>query len=282
MIFRLTPIRIATFALLGFFTAACQSGQSDKNDIVQWRLPDKLGEVSGLALTRDERLFAVADEAAIVYEIDYVNGGLIKAFAIGNPTVRGDFEGIAVLDGMVWLMTSKGRLYSFREGGDGERVAYERVNTGLGDECEFEGLAAESRTGKLLLVCKDSKKKKKGLRIFEWLAADDNDQKATEIDLDEDAMADSIDKKQVHPSGIAINPVTGNLVVIAARQHAVFELSRAGQLLDVILNLDANRHGQPEGVAVTQDGRLLIADEAGNGAARLAVYSPEQQEKMSE
>ena len=48
----------------------------------------------------------------------------------------------------------------------------------------------------MLLVCKNSKKKKKGLRIFEWLAADDNDQKATEIDLDEDAMADSIDKNK--------------------------------------------------------------------------------------
>ena len=271
--------RIAAFALLGLFTTACQSGQPDNSDVVQWRLPDKLNEISGLALTADERLLAITDEEAIVYEIDYQDGGLVKAFALGSPTVRGDFEGIAVLDGMVWLLTSNGRLYNFREGADGERVDYQRINTDLGDECEFEGLAAESTTDRLLLVCKESKKRKKGLRIFEWLATGDKNQKAVEIELDEDALEESIDKKKVNPSGIAISPATGNRIVVAARQRAVFEVTRGGELIDVIMLLDAGRHEQPEGVVVTEDGRLIIADEAGNGAARLAIYSPEQQEE---
>lgn len=275
----MTVFRIAAFALLGLFTSACQSGQRDDSDVVQWRLPDRLNEISGLALTADERLLAITDEEAIVYEIDYQDGGLVKAFALGSPTVRGDFEGIAVLDSMVWLLTSNGRLYSFREGADGERVDYQRINTDLGDECEFEGLAAEPTTDRLLLVCKESKKKKKGLRIFEWLATGDEKQKAVEIELDEDALEESIDKKKVNPSGIAINPTTGNRIVVAARQRAVFEVTRGGELIDVILLLDANRHAQPEGVVVTADGRLIIADEAGNGAARLAIYSPEQQEE---
>jgi uncharacterized protein YjiK len=275
----LTGFRIAAVALLGFLSTACQSGQPDDNDIVQWQLPDKLREISGLALTRDERLLAVTDEEGIVYEIDYLNGGLVKAFAIGEPTVRGDFEGIAVLDDKVWLLTSNARLFSFPEGLDGERVAYERVDTDLDDECEFEGLAADSTTGTLLLVCKDSKKKKKGLRIFVWRAAGDKNQKPLEIDLDEDAMADGISRNRVNPSGIAINPVTENRIVVAARQRAVFEMARNGQLIDVILRLDADRHLQPEGVVVTQDGRLIIADEAGNGTATLAIYSKEQQEK---
>jgi len=275
----LTVFRIAAFALLGLFTSACQSGQRDDSDVVQWRLPDRLNEISGLALTADERLLAITDEEAIVYEIDYQDGGLVKAFALGSPTVRGDFEGIAVLDSMVWLLTSNGRLYSFREGADGERVDYQRINTDLGDECEFEGLAAEPTTDRLLLVCKESKKKKKGLRIFEWLATGDEKQKAVEIELDEDALEESIDKKKVNPSGIAINPTTGNRIVVAARQRAVFEVTRGGELIDVIMLLDAGRHEQPEGVVVTEDGRLIIADEAGNGAARLAIYSPEQQEE---
>lgn len=269
-------------ALLSFFAVACQSGQPGDSDIVQWQLPDKLREISGLALTSDERLLAVTDEEGIVYEIDYLRGGLVKAFAIGDPTVRGDFEGIAVLDDKVWLLTSNARLYSFPEGMDGERVAYERVNTDLGDECEFEGLTAEARTGMLLLICKESKKKKKGLRIFEWNAAGDKNQNPTEIELDEDAMAAGIDRKRVSPSGVAINPTTENRIVVAARQRAVFELAQDGKMINVILQLDANRHEQPEGIVVTQDGRLLIADEAGIGAAKLAVYSPEQQEKTSE
>jgi uncharacterized protein YjiK len=274
----LTGLRIASIGLACLIATACQSGQSGDEGIVQWRLPDKLREVSGLALTEDERLLAVSDEEGIVYEIDYQNGGLVKAFAIGEPTIRADFEGIAVLDGAVWLLTSTGRLYSFPEGEDGQRVAHDRINTGLGDECEFEGLAGEPQTGMLLLICKDSKKKKKGLRIFEWLAAGDKNQDPAEIELDEKAMEKSIDKKQVNPSGIAIDSVTGNRIVVAARQRAVFELARDGELIGVILELDARRHEQPEGIAIMRDGRILIADEAGNGAARLAIYSPEQQE----
>ena len=43
----------------------------DPDAFVQWKLPGRLREISGLALTSDERLFAVADEKAIVYELDY-------------------------------------------------------------------------------------------------------------------------------------------------------------------------------------------------------------------
>jgi len=271
--FRLLPV-----AAVCFLCTACQSEQIESGDVVQWALPDKLREISGLALTSDERLLAITDEEAIVYEIDYRDGGLVKAFAIGDPTVRGDFEGIAVLEGTIWLLTSNGRLYSFAEGSDGERVPFERINTGLGDQCEFEGLAAEPQTGRLLLVCKESKKKKKGLRIFEWLVGGDKNQKPIEIELDEDEIREGIDRKRVNPSGITINFATGNRIVVAARQRVVFEITPDGRLIDVIMRLDADRHGQPEGIVMTRDGRFLIADEAGKRAARLTIYSPEQQE----
>jgi uncharacterized protein YjiK len=276
--YRNASLRFIFVMAICFLSAACESGQIEADDVVQWALPDKLREVSGLALTDDERLLAITDEEGIVYEIDYRNGSLVKAFAIGEPTVRADFEGIAVLDGTIWLLTSNGRLYSFGEGSDGERVAYQRINTGLADQCEFEGLTAEPQTGRLLLICKESRKKKKGLRIFEWLVAGGKNQDVTEIELAEEALRKSIDKKQLNPSGISINPVTGNRIVVAARQRVVLELTRDGQLIDVIMRLDAKRHSQPEGIVMTKNGRLLIADEAGGRAARLTIYAPEQRE----
>jgi len=269
-------LRSVCIALLVLFAAACQSEQvppAEPGGFVQWALPDKLREISGLALTSDERLLAVTDEEAVVYEIDYRNGSLVKAFAIGRPTIRGDFEGIAVLAGKVWLMTSNGRLYTFDEAADGQRVPYERIGTGLRDQCEFEGLTADEQSGRLLLICKESRKKKKGLRIFAWLAAGDSDQEAIEVFLDEDAISESIGKKHVNPSGVTIDPATGNLIVVAAKQRAVFELSRDGRLIDVIMQLDSKRHRQAEGIAITADGSLLIADEANKGPARLAIYS---------
>jgi len=99
----------------------------DEDSFQQWALPDRLREISGLALTSDERLLAVADEFAVVYEIDYESDRLVKAFALGEPAARGDFEGIAVLDETVWLMTSDGVLYAAAEGGNGDIVSYDRT-----------------------------------------------------------------------------------------------------------------------------------------------------------
>ena len=66
-----------------------------------------------------------------------------------------------------WLMTSRGELYSAREGRDGEHLDYEKFDTGLEGECEFEGLAEVESSNTLALLCKDAKKKRE-LRVFEW------------------------------------------------------------------------------------------------------------------
>lgn len=253
--------------------AACHPDQpansqaTQNSDVVRWKLPGKLREISGLALTSDQRLLAVADEEAIVYEYDYDAGHLVKAFALGEPTVRDDFEGIAVLGDTVWLMTSKGNLYSAKEGNDGERVEYDKHKLGFKDDCELEGIAADERRRILILVCKDAKKKKDRL-IYEW-SVDGNYRK---FRLPEAEIAAVLGKKRVHPSGIEVDPGNGNLLVIAARENVVFALSRTGDFLDVIMKLDGDLHRQSEGISVTSDGRLLIADEAGKGTATLTVY----------
>lgn len=84
--------------------------QASDSGVRQWRLPDALREISGLALTPDGHLLAVADERAVIYELNYVDGKLVRAFAFGEPPLRGDFEGIAWLNERVYLVTSEGML----------------------------------------------------------------------------------------------------------------------------------------------------------------------------
>lgn len=244
------------------------------HDRIQWRLPGRLREISGLALDDKERLFGITDEEAIIYELDYENGSLVKAFAFGDPVLKGDFEGIAYLDGRFWLMTSNGDLYAGPEGADGENLRFERFKTGLDGECEFEGLAEIESRNALALLCKDAKKGRK-LRVFEWNVADARLSADRGFRLPKDDIEAAIDKKSVSPSGIALHPSSGNWLVIAARQYALFELDADGKFLGVIMRLEPNRHRQAEGLEVTADGRLIIADEGQNGRARLAVYQPE-------
>src|ERR1700704_3308634 len=76
----------------------------------QFYLPDGLREISGLAVASNNTVYAHDDNYAIVYEVDLNLQKAIRAFALGKPTVRGDFEDIAVRDGSVYLLTSDGYL----------------------------------------------------------------------------------------------------------------------------------------------------------------------------
>lgn len=253
--------------------SAVEEGDGNGNAFRQWKLPGRLREISGLALAPDERLFAITDERAIVYELDYADGSIIKSFSLGDPVVRGDFEGIAVLDELIWLLTSDGLLYATADGPDGSHMTYGKFDTGLGDVCELEGLGANRQAGTLLLACKEMNRKKDGLMIFELGVSERDIVQRRSVALPEKAIEASIDEKNIHPSGITIDPQSGEWLLIAARQDALVRLSADGSLADAIILPKKGRHRQAEGIEMTRDGRLLLADEGGDGRARLAVYA---------
>src|SRR3954462_5238642 len=87
-----------------------RTGNLSAMAVLQWKLPDTLHEISGLAALPDGRLFAHDDEHGVIYEIDPAEGELKKSFALGDPPLRGDFEGIAIADRDFYLMTSDGIL----------------------------------------------------------------------------------------------------------------------------------------------------------------------------
>jgi uncharacterized protein YjiK len=259
-------------------TAADRPGQ---DDFKQWKLPKRLREISGLALTADERLLAVADEKAVVYELDYQEGKIIKSFALGDPVVRGDFEGIAVLDNTIWLMTSDGLLFAAMEGPDGHSVRYQKYDTGRGEYCELEGLAQDRVAKTLLLACKETKSKKDDLLISEWSVSNNGIEHVRDVVVPVPLITGIIGKKRIHPSGIAIDLQTAERVLIAARQDALIRLTADGALTEAIILEKKGRHKQAEGIELTRDGRLLIADEGGKGRARLAVYAAKPRGKKN-
>ena len=239
----------------------------------QWKLPSKLREISGLALTPGGRLFAVDDEKAVIYEIDYVDGGLVKSFKLGKPVLKGDFEGIAYFDEHFFLVTSNGILYKFAEGRDGGRVEYEEFDTGLGEQCEIEGLAQDIEGSRLLLVCKEMHDGDEDLAVFFWGLSDGHAGIDGQTTLPVVDILAKLGTKNLHPSGIAVNPLSGSIVMVAARQHALIEMDRDGNLISAIILPDANRHKQSEGIEISAADELIISDEGGKSRARLSVYS---------
>lgn len=240
-----------------------------------WELPGRLREISGLATTGDHRLLAHDDEVGVVFELDYRDGSIVKEFQLAETRdpVADDFEGIAVADGLIYLVTSAGRVYESREGADGESVPYRVYATGVGRECEIEGLARDPGGRELLLMCKEARSE--GLRdrlaMYRWSI----DEKRLSADsptiVPVGDFARRVGSDRYHPSGIERHPVSGNYFVIAARQGAIAEVAPAGEVL-AAKRFTAGWHRQIEGIAFGADGALIVADEGGRGRAILTVY----------
>ncbi len=279
-------MRPVLIAFLGFFVACSAASDStesqrigrfslDADSFQQWKLPRKLREISGLALTPDDRLFAISDEQGIIYELDYNQGNIVKTFGLGSPIARDDFEGIAYLNGLIYIVSSAGRIYELAEGNDGEHVNYKAYKTGLGGICEIEGLAPDIQSGTLHLACKQNKpgNKQDSLAIYAWLPSTGELLPERQVKVPTIEIARKLGKKRVNPSAIAIDPETGNYYGLAGPQRAIFELTPSGELIDAIILPLADRHRQAEGIEITRDGKLLIADEGGKKEARLGVYA---------
>jgi uncharacterized protein YjiK len=261
----------ARVARLAESLANPDSGDAPGKPIARWLLPPELAEVSGLALTPDGRLFTHNDETARITEIDYRRGTIIKHFFVGEKGLHGDFEGLVCVDDRFFLLASNGTLYEFREGDDGERVAYTVRDTHLGKECEFEGVTYDSTANAMVLSCKGvGKKQPQGMLVLYRYRLDAADGVTSELTV---PLSEAIGKnswKQLRPTDITVDPSSGNYVLVAAQEKAIVMLTPSGGV--VFSRPLAGRHPQTEGIAITRDHILILADEATNKAATITLY----------
>ena len=238
--------------------------------LTRWRLPERLKEISGLA-TLDGRLFGHGDELGIIYEIDPSHGRFVKAFALGEATVHDDFEGIAIAGDRFYLVASSGRLYESLEGADGERVLYNTYGTGIGRDCDVEGLAFEPADRSLLLLCK-TPRPDGFVRIHRWSLERRTLSENAPLLISVATLAAGIGGDSFHPSGIERHPDTGHYFVVAARESALAEVTPDGEVVSV--RALPRRHRQPEGIALLAKDVLALADEGARGRAHLTLYRP--------
>lgn len=237
-------------------------------------LPSELLEVSGITFTDDNRLFAHGDEDGDIFEIDPVNGKIIKKFHLGSLlVVKGDFEDITYVNGKFYLIESNGKLYEFTEGNNGEFVKYQTYKTFLTAKNDVEGLCYDNETNSLLLACKESAGKEFGNDKTVYSFALDNlelEQAPRFIISFKDIKNNTVEGK-FNPSGIARNPVSGTFYIIAARGNTILEISKNGEILDQA-DLPEKVHIQAEGIAFKSDGTLYISNEGKNKQGYFIEY----------
>jgi hypothetical protein len=232
-----------------------------------WVLPDALAEVSGLAWEGTAAL-AHGDEAGLVYRVAPTEGATLVASLEGEP--RDDFEGIALAPGRLVLATSRGRLYVAGWPPRGATVPHRLVETGLGRECELEGLAWDADSSSLLLPCKEAKGKdrRRGeVVVRRWHL--DRGGALADVVIAEGAL-EAAGMREFRPSAIEVDAATRHWLLLSANPPALLEVTPAGSVVHAAA-LD-RRHPQPEGLTLTPAGDLLVADEAAGGRAQLSRY----------
>lgn len=240
--------------------------------LARWELPDRLREASGLAISRPGFVIVHTDERGVLVEVDYRTGRVGREWWFGDPVVRGDYEGVEVVDGVVTLMASDGRLWSGRLSEAGGAIApWTVVDTGLGRRCELEGLAHDG-LGHWVIPCKrPTQGRQADTPTSLFVLPRDAVDRPREL-----AVTTAGPRRRLGASAVTTT-AHGDWLVLFGPERAIGLVTREGRLT-TLLEWPSRRHRQPEGITV--DGsRLIIADEgAGRIPAVLTVYGPPQHE----
>lgn len=280
--FKLHSLNITLLVFMTSMLSNCQDKSSyelynynfNKKNNIKINLPVELNEISGLAYSEDNHIITHNDEKSVVYKIELPSGEVVSKFILGDKVASKDFEGIAVVEDTLFLVTSSGVLYIYPGFAAKNFTKYKKIKTGLKLENNIEGLCYDKETKSLLLACKDkpskSYKGKKAVYSFDLEKMSLERKPRFLISIKD--LKNNYDIKDFSPSGIEKHPVSGNFYIISANNKAIIEISPDGKILAAV-KLDKKYHKQPEGITILPDGSLIIADEGNGGKGFITIIN---------
>ena len=279
---KLNNLRIILLIFIILMLSNCQEKGSNefynynlnKKNNIKIKLPAELNEISGLVYSEDNHIITHNDEEGIIYKIKLPSGEVVNKFILGDKIIRKDFEGIAIVEDTLFLVTGNGALYKYPGFAAENFAEFEKIKTGLKAENNVEGLCYDKDTNSLLLACKD--KPGKGYRGYKAVYSFNLEKMILETKprflISTKKLKDKFDIKEFSPSGIVKHPVSGNFYIISANIRAIIEISPDGKILAAV-KLDKKYHKQPEGITIFPDGSLVIADEGNGGKGFITIVN---------
>jgi len=243
---------------------------SDGNVVIY--LPENLNEVSGLAFLEDNYLLTHDDELGKVFKINITDGKILAEYSIGEKELEKDFEGIAVVRDSVYMVTSSGVIYKFSLTGENGKIGFEKIKSTLTSKNNVEGLCYDEKTNSLLLACKDDPGMgyKKHRAVYKFMLSQMKFVEEPFLLFSLKQLKDEYNIEDFSPSGVEVNPVSGNYFIISANPEVILEADRQGNLIGAVKLNDKN-HNQPEGITFLKDGTMVLADESNGKKAKLTI-----------
>lgn len=285
---RLCGLLFITCGGLSFTATAQLPYQFDQPTLIA-QMPEDLEEISGLGLDPSgQYLMAVQDEEGKIFYLNKKTGRIERSFEFWK---EGDYEGVEAVGADIYVVKSTGTVYRVRQPGTAQQTV-EKYNGFLNDQFDVEGLGYDARQERLLLACKSlgeagqGKESEKNIyafdlrshefipqavyrierrKVLDYLAA--HPDRAGYDKLSERYGEDN-DEFDLRPSGLAVQPGTGDLYVLSSQGKLLIILRPDGGIRHIV-KLNKNTYPQPEGICFDTDGTLYIANEARYGQATL-------------
>ncbi|MBV5329941.1 MAG: hypothetical protein JZU65_20340 [Chlorobium sp.] len=199
--------------------------------------------------------------------------------------IQDDFEDIAIAGNRIFMVTSTGKLYEFREDNNPEFVQAVVYGTEVEAFCEIEGLCYDPARDELLLAFKTNSIKKNEKRTEEKNKLQTTDRfpvyafslktmsplPLSGFMLDRRGIATAAGRRSFMPSGIAFGPIHGTFRLISSRSRLIVEIDSSDGVPLSFMSLPKKYHPQPEGIAFLSDNTLLVSDE-GHVHGTISLY----------
>ncbi len=242
----------------------------DLNHPVAIYLTSELNEISGIIYyPKDTSIFAISDETGSLYKIFPDRKMLIQKWKFGS---NHDYEDLQRIDSTFYILSSSGDIVSIKFSKNAPtRVTNFKIHDK--EKNEFETLYFDSTLNKLILICKDCEADKKSTvstRAFDIVSNTFTDGPYI-IDVNSIEKKLDIKKIKFKPAAAVINPVTHELFILSSINKMLVIANKNGSIKNVY-DLRPSIYKQPEGIAFTPAGDLLISNEsAKQGDANILV-----------
>ena len=247
------------------------------------KLPEELAEISGLcqAFAPDE-VFAVQDEKGIVFRVNSRSGELLQEITFDKDL---DYEGIARKGDDMYVLEADGDIHYFVYRDTAVEVPSSKLETNFSYRNDTEGICYDSLTNTLLIAPKaqelnpqSESEQRRGIYTYDLRQSALIAQPTYYIDeLEVGQIVFNTNRPYVvNPSGIAVDPITGDIFVLSAAGHVLVVIDRDSQIKHVEL-LEKGTFGQPEGIAFAPNGDLYVSSEGRGGRGIIATLTRKDQ-----
>ena len=236
------------------------------------KLELKLREISGIAWDPKSNVFlAINDESGKLFFLDKESKLVTAENVFGD---NGDYEDVAIYNGIPYILKSDGSLTKFMRDSTGKTYGVPAGKVPLSGTNDFETLYADPSRHALVLVCKNCKTDdEKSVSAFAYYpdSIGFDNKPLYVIDADAVARLSPAKSSKFQPSAGAIHPITKQLFLLSSASNQLLVADPDGRPQGVYI-LSKKLFPQAEGITFKQNGDMYISNEGMGSKATLLKF----------